>query len=172
MVFKMPPIQTNFTDHQFVNDSNQTQCVEFVRQITGAPQTSVWTRGLHVKGNSAKIEKYTAIATFFGDLPKYGGPLCTAHLPGHPVHHKHAAIYLGCDGQGIQVYDQDVGHPTVRQRSISWPTKDFPRNTPHDWCNNGENFYVIEIGGSAVTLQTYKRLMIAHNMPPHFRNST
>ncbi|CAF1307034.1 unnamed protein product [Didymodactylos carnosus] len=46
----------------------------------------------------------------------------------------HAAIYTGQDANGIQVWDQWVGHP-VSQRTIRWNGSGI--------SNNGDSFYVI-----------------------------
>lgn len=46
----------------------------------------------------------------------------------------HAAIYVGQNSEGIQVWDQWVGHP-VSTRTIRWDGAELP--------NNGNSFYVI-----------------------------
>jgi hypothetical protein len=79
-------------------------CVDFVKAAAGAPQTSAWRKGPHVRGNP-HITRGTAIATFEADgtyTNKSGN---------------HAAIYLYQDDRGIWVYDQWQGRP-VHKRLI------------------------------------------------------
>jgi len=52
----------------------------------------------------------------------------------------HAAIYMGQNAAGIQVWDQWVGHP-VSQRTIRWGGSGL--------SNNGNSFYVIDAGPAA-----------------------
>jgi len=77
--------------------------------------TANWVRGVKVKG--AAIPFGTAIATFPNG--KYSG---------------HTAIYTGQNVEGIQVWDQWVGH-SVSQRTIRWNGARI--------SNNGDSFYVI-----------------------------
>src|SRR5579863_8930857 len=76
------------------------QCVAFVEQASGAPLTSSWHCGDKVRGNST-IQKGTAIATFDAN-GKY-----TNSTDGT----SHAAIYIGQDAVGLQVWDQWTGQP-------------------------------------------------------------
>jgi hypothetical protein len=47
------------------NAHGNTECVEFIRQATGAPQTSNWKRGQKVAdAKVGSIARGTAIATF------------------------------------------------------------------------------------------------------------
>ena len=56
---------------KFVNAKDHTECVEFIRQATSAPETSKWTRGRLVKSfKSGELKRGTAIATF-DDNGKY-----------------------------------------------------------------------------------------------------
>jgi hypothetical protein len=99
------------------------QCVAFVKEASGAPQTALWRRGADVKG--ADIPKGTAIATFDND--KY------LSLP----HGNHAAIYVDQNAEGLIVWDQWVGHP-VSQRTIHFKGGEgYP-------SNDGDAFSVIE----------------------------
>jgi hypothetical protein len=104
------------------------QCVAFVQQASGAPLTALWTRGRLAKSD-ATIQKGTAIATF-GANGKY-----TNSTDGT----SHAAIYVGQNAQGLQVWDQWLGQP-VHQRTIRFQAG-APDVKP---VNDGDAFYVIE----------------------------
>jgi hypothetical protein len=99
------------------------QCVAFVRIASGAPNTAQWKQGLHVKG--AAVASGTAIATF-DPGGGYGN---------HTDLRSHAAIYVGQDAVGLQVWDQWVGQP-VHERTI--------RFNGHEPANDGNKFYVID----------------------------
>jgi hypothetical protein len=99
------------------------QCVVFVQAASGAPLTKHWKKGLAVKGLS--LAAGTAIATFDPD-GTYGN-----HTDGR----SHAAIYVGQNRTGIQVWDQWVGQP-VHERTILF---DDTRKA----VNNGNKFNVI-----------------------------
>lgn len=72
---------------KYTNAKGNTECVEFVRQTTGAPHASIWKRGVRVKDAiQGEILPGTAIATF-DDEGKY---------PTDPLG-KHAAIFLSKD---------------------------------------------------------------------------
>ncbi|CAF3642366.1 unnamed protein product [Adineta steineri] len=93
------------------------QCVSFVKVCTGDYRhTSKWLRGRKVRGED--IPFGTAIATF--PKGRYFG---------------HAAIYISQDDNGIQVWDQWVGH-NVTTRTIRW-------NGGGRISNNGNSFFVI-----------------------------
>jgi len=77
--------------------------------------TGSWRQGTKVRG--ANIAYGTGIATFPNG--RYSG---------------HAAIYVGQNSQGIQVWDQWKGHP-VSTRTIRWNGSGI--------SNNGDSFYVI-----------------------------
>lgn len=114
---------------KFANAKGNTECVEFVRQTTDAPETSKWVRGRLVKSFKAgELTKGTAIATF-DDNGKYP----TDGLG------RHAAIYLSHDNKGIQVLDQWNSQKEVLKRTI-W----FQRPAGTKRSNDGDTFYVIE----------------------------
>ncbi|HZV66166.1 MAG TPA: BPSL0067 family protein [Telluria sp.] len=103
---------------QFVNAAGNTECVEFVRQVTGARGTPLWTQGANVLDSPPGIiRRGTAIATFDagGKYPK-------------DKHGKHAAIYLSHDSIGIRVLDQWNSQGKVRERTIYARRPDFPRS--------------------------------------------
>lgn len=105
---------------QVVDDG---QCVAFVKEASGAPQTSLWKEGEKVRGSD--IPTGTAIATFIN-----------GEYPSHP-HGNHAAIYVNQNDAGILVWDQWVGHP-VSQRTIRF---NGGAGSP---SNDGDTFSVIE----------------------------
>ena len=81
---------------KYVNSNGNTECVEFVRQVTMSPHTTLWKRGVSLKDSDiGSIRRGTAIATFDdnGKYPTDGQG-------------KHAAIFLGKSVVGIQVLDQ------------------------------------------------------------------
>jgi len=92
------------------------ECVSFYKVCSGDKRvTADWKRGVKVRG--AAVSKGAGIATFPNG--KYSG---------------HAAVYVSQDANGIQVYDQWVGHP-VSTRTIRWNGSGI--------SNNGDSFYVI-----------------------------
>lgn len=100
------------------------QCVAFVKEVAGTPQTSLWREGEHVRG--ADIPTGTAIATFInGRYP--------SHSQGN-----HAAIYVAQNDQGLKVWDQWVGQP-VHERLIH-----FRGGHTDNPSNDGDAFSVIE----------------------------
>lgn len=103
------------------------QCVAFVEKSSGAPLTSSWSQGAKVKG--ATLAAGTAIATF-GAAGKY-----TNSTDGT----SHAAIYIGQNAAGIQVWDQWLGQP-VHQRTLRFQGG-APGVKP---VNDGDAFYVID----------------------------
>jgi hypothetical protein len=113
-------------------DTMKTECVEFVRQTSRAPQTSEWRPGLRVMdARPGQIPPGTAIATFVdGEYP-------TDALG------RHAAIYLSHDQFAITVLDQWVpktgGRGEVKQRPIRFKVPGGTRRS-----NDGSCFYVIE----------------------------
>ena len=104
------------------------QCVAFVEQASGAPLTSAWHCGDKVRGNPT-IQKGTAIATFDAN-GKY-----TNSTDGT----SHAAIYMGQDAIGLQVWDQWKGQP-VHQRTIRFQGGAAGVKP----VNDGDAFHVIE----------------------------
>jgi hypothetical protein len=103
------------------------QCVAYVQEASGAPNTSLWTKGGLVKGEST-LPKGTAIATFSSE-GKY-----TNSLDGT----SHAAIYISQDAVGIKVWDQWKGQP-VHQRTIRFQGGAAGTKP----VNDGDYFYVI-----------------------------
>ena len=117
-----------FGKAKFANALGHTECVEFVRQATGAPQTASWKKGVAVFGATlSSIPRGTAIATFNenGKYPTDGKG-------------KHAAIYLSHDASGIRVLDQWNSQGEVLERVIHFSAPNVPRS------NSGKSFYVIE----------------------------
>jgi hypothetical protein len=115
-------------EKQFTNTSGSTECVEFVRQATGAPHTTSWRKGDAVlEARPGSIARGTAIATF-DDKGKY------------PVDGKgkHAAIYLSHTANSIVVLDQWKAQGCVRMRTIRAKQLAYPRSD----C--AQCFYVIE----------------------------
>ncbi|MCL4746997.1 MAG: BPSL0067 family protein [Burkholderiaceae bacterium] len=124
------PESSVFGAGKFKNAKGNTECVEFVRQATGAPRTADWRRGLQVRlATQQQIERTTAIATFDDD-----GRYPTDSLG------QHAAIYLSHDDQGVVVLDQWNSQGEVKERLIR-----FGRPKETSRSNNGDTFYVIEV---------------------------
>lgn len=109
------------------------QCVDFVKQLTGAPQTALWKRGAMVKGIS--LLPGTAIATF--DPPSEAHP--AGKYANDTSGKSHAAVYLSQDATGLQVLDQWSGQP-VHHRTIRFQTETDAIHA----ANNGNSFFVIE----------------------------
>lgn len=99
------------------------QCVSYVKKVCPAlPATASWKKGAAVKDN-VHISPGTVIATF----------------DAHGNYRGHAAIYVGQDSVGINVYDQYVTPPSpkaVGPRPLRWGA--------HGVSNNGDNFYVVD----------------------------
>lgn len=115
-------------DGHFVDDGAGNylgECVSLVKRLCREammPPTSQWKRGELVKGNKT-IKQGTAIATF-----KENGKF-----------HGHAAVYIGQDEKGIQVWDQYNDRPKpVGQRTLDFDDKKSA-------SNNGNKFYIIEV---------------------------
>ena len=129
MSYKLNISEENvFGESKFMNSLGHTECVEFVRQATGAPQTAAWKKGAAVFGSTlSAISRGTAIATF-NDSGKY------------PTDGKgrHAAIYLNRDTLGIRVLDQWNSQGEVLERVIHFSAPSVPRS------NSGKSFYVVE----------------------------
>lgn len=118
-----------FGKKRFANAKGHTECVEFIRQATDAPETSKWVRGRSVKSfKTGELARGTAIATF-DDKGKYP----TDALG------RHAAIYLSHNNEGIEVLDQWNSQGEVRKRTIRFHR---PKGTKRS--NDGDTFYVIE----------------------------
>jgi hypothetical protein len=113
---------------QFANAAGNTECVEFVRQTTGAPHTILWVKGESVLyARFGSIPRGTAIATFDsnGRYPVDGKG-------------KHAAVYLSHTSTSIFVLDQWKAQGCVRARTIRAKQADHPRSD----C--AQCFFVIE----------------------------
>ena len=97
-----------------------SECVAGVKYFCSSPlmSSSQWKRGIKVLGNCASIPKYTAIATFNSDGKYYG----------------HAAVFVGCNGDRIQVLDQWNGKV--------WGPRDIWDKTGTN-SNNPDKFYVV-----------------------------
>jgi hypothetical protein len=118
-----------FGKSKYVSSQGKTECVEFVRQSTGAPQTLMWKKGKKVSdAKIGEIARGTAIATFDAN-----GKYPTDALG------KHAAIYLEHNAQRILVLDQWNDQGEVKQRLI-WFSR--PKGTRRS--NDADTFYVIE----------------------------
>jgi hypothetical protein len=114
---------------KFVNAKGNTECVEFVRQATGAPQTGSWKKGKKVgDANAGEIARGTAIATFDAN-----GRYPTDALG------QHAAVYLSHDKNGIVVLDQWNSQGEVKERTIR-----FGRPAGTRRSNDASTFYVID----------------------------
>ncbi len=93
---------------QFVNSIGNTECVEFVRQASAAPHTTLWKKGdLVVDMVPGTIPRGTVIATF-DDRSRY------------PTDGKgkHAAIYLSHTKNSIEVLDEWKAQKKVLRRTI------------------------------------------------------
>jgi hypothetical protein len=98
------------------------ECVALVQATSNVGQTSTWTPGDLVQGNT-NLAAGTVIATFGSDgsyTNTYG--------------QSHAAIYLGQDSAGIIVEDQWSGQ-VATQRHINWTTVNS--------YESGSKFYVV-----------------------------
>lgn len=117
-----------FGKSKFVNTKGNAECVEFVKQAAGAPQTTLWKKGVNVMDSRiGAIARGTAIATFDenGKYPVDGFG-------------KHAAIYLGHTANGIRVLDQWNKQGEVMERIIYLQKPDYPR------INSAKQYFVIE----------------------------
>lgn len=123
------PEKDVFGKAKYVSPQGKTECVEFVRQAAGAPQTTLWKNGKKVSdAKFGDIARGTAIATFDSS-----GRYPTDALG------KHAAIYLEHNSQRILVLDQWNDQREVKQRPI-WFNR--PKGTKRS--NDADTFYVIE----------------------------
>ncbi len=112
------------------NANGDTECVELVRQTTGAPETAKWRPGQRVRGAPlGLIAPYTAIATFVdGRYPTDGQG-------------RHAALYLSHNETEIRVVDQWNAQGGALPRSIRFDNKHSKSRS-----NEGNFFYVVERG--------------------------
>jgi hypothetical protein len=131
VLYPTPPLtlEGKYKGQAYKNAQGQTECVEFIRQALGAPQTALWREGTKIKKGVLGIAPGTAIATFVsGKYPQTGST------------GKHAAIYMGQNGSGIQVMDQWASQGMVLPRTIYW----IPRNQHPSASNDANAFSVIE----------------------------
>lgn len=118
-----------FGKAKYVNRQGKTECVEFIRQATGAPQTASWKKGLKV--SDARL----------GNLPR-GAVIATFDVNGrYPVDGlgKHAAIYLEHNAERIIVLDQWNDQGEVKQRPVY-----FKRPMGTRRSNDADTFFVVE----------------------------
>ena len=124
--------ETYIHREDFKNAKGNAECVEFIRQTLNAPHTSLWREGLKIRrlavGEYDPVAHGTAIATFVaGRYPQEGDT------------GKHAAIYLGQDGIGLQVVDQWRNRAGgVDRHTIRWEPMRLGLS------NDGHAFSVIE----------------------------
>lgn len=112
----------------YLNSKGNAECVEFVRQTTGAPATGNWRQGKKVsEAVPGEIRRGTAIATFDsnGRYPK-------------DALGRHAAIYISHNQQGILVLDQWNAKRRVSRRIIRYDSASKSRS------NDANTFYIIE----------------------------
>jgi hypothetical protein len=130
MAYKMKVSESSVTGRgKYKSASGRTECVEFIRQVTGAPHTITWKKGAKVlSAATGTISRGTAIATFDGS-----GQYPTENLG------KHAAIYLSHTNAGIRVLDQWHDQGEVKERTIK---ANQPVTTKRS--NNADTFFVIE----------------------------
>ena len=123
------PETSMYGKRKFANTKGKTECVEFIRQATDAPETRKWIRGRSVKSfKSGELARGTAIATFDNK-----GKYPTDALG------RHAAIYLSHSNEGLEVLDQWNSQGEVLKRIIRF---NRPKGTKRS--NDGDTFYVIE----------------------------
>jgi hypothetical protein len=123
------PEKDVFGKGKFKNAKGETECVEFVRQATGAPQTLLWKKGKKIsEATIGEISRATAIATFDDK----------GHYPTDGLG-RHAAIYLLHDKNRMLVLDQWDDQGEVKERPI-WFNR--PKGTKRS--NDADTFYVIE----------------------------
>ena len=100
------------------------QCVDYVRQATGAPHTSNWKKGDQTR---SIWPSGLAIATFDTN-DKYANAIDGS---------SHTAILISVLIEGLRVWDQWVGHP-VAQRTIRFKSGvGLP-------CDDGDRYYAVE----------------------------
>ena len=120
-------LQTSYEGAAYTNGKGNTECVEFIQQTLGAPSTAAWLEGKKITQGDLTPRAGTAIATFVnGKYPQAGST------------GKHAAIYLGQNGDGILVLDQWRAQGEVKQRTIRW------NPSSPGASNDGKAFSIIE----------------------------
>jgi hypothetical protein len=113
---------------QFVNSLGNTECVEFVRQASSAPHTTLWNKGaLVIDMVPGMIPRGTVIATF-DDRDRY------------PTDGKgkHAAVYLSHTKNSIEVLDQWKAQKRVLPRTIRVQIGNKRRS------DLAQTFYIVE----------------------------
>lgn len=130
MAYKLKINEDDIVGKEFINQNNRSECVELVKQATGAPQTTKWKKGKNVmKSSFNEILKGTAIATF-SDSGGYKG---------------HAAIYISHSQTGITVYDQWVDDKSNQNKPTSLRIIRSRGVHPQGRMQNiAESYYVIE----------------------------
>jgi hypothetical protein len=120
----IPPSQSlieSYKGKAYKNAKGNTECVEFIQQAMGAPNTGRWTEGDKLIKGDKSIAKGTAIATFVGG--KY---------PDRGKTGKHAAVYLGQDTSGVQVLDQWNSQGMVLPRTLWWDERRRKKGLQND----------------------------------------
>jgi len=107
-------------------------CAGIVQWYTIAGLANFWREGIAVRGNSVKIVKGTAVATFVNG--KY---------PNKPSGN-HAALYVSQDAAGVYVMDQWTAKHTIGKRLMRFKGKQAD-GTYFDPSNNGDALSVIMI---------------------------
>jgi hypothetical protein len=119
----MTYISTTF--RQYSGAVGSGECVDYVKAACGAPATSAWREGAHVRGNLS-IREGTAIATFQG-----------GRYMNYTDGRSHAAVYVRQTNEGLVVWDQ-WHDQSVHERVIRFKGG---AGTPN---NDGDAFSVIE----------------------------
>lgn len=129
MAYKMTLDEADvFNKEQFINGLGNTECVEFVRQTSTAPHTTLWKKGaLVIEMVPGTIPRGTVIATF-DDRDRY------------PTDGKgkHAAIYLSHTKNSIEVLDQWKAQKRVLRRTIRVQIGNKRRS------DLAQTFYIVE----------------------------
>lgn len=99
-------------------------CIAYVRSVSDAPQTALWRQGAAV---SARTPVNAIIATF-NSQGRYANAVDGS---------SHAAVFLFCHAQGIDVLDQWVGQ-AVHRRTIRF------RQGQGNAANDADRFCVVE----------------------------
>ncbi len=110
----------------YANAKGNHECVALIQQVTNAPNTGQWKKGIKVMGaKHGVIAIGTVIATFDPD-GKY------------PATARHAAIYVDHNEGGIGVYDQWNAQGMSKFRTIR--LKKLPFRTVDD----ADYYFVVE----------------------------
>jgi hypothetical protein len=117
----------SYQNFSYRNDKNNTECVTFIQQATGAPVTKTWKQGQKIRKGDHSVPVGTVIATFVD-----------GHYSTLGRSNQHAAVYLGQDEQGIWVLNQHNGTKKVVVERIPW----MPRSS--GLSNDGKAFSVVK----------------------------